>query len=165
MKKLRLNRLAASCAAAVSLAAQPTWAGEDLTRLKDLPAVRVVAVISQGIGLSEEFFTESIELQLRTRGVPVTRTAAATTPILRLHFLTYELPNDGRIRGTFFYGQLELTERARLRRTQVDAEAFVWRSAAWLGARPDIDADIRAIATDLADRFATDYLVANSPSR
>ena len=150
-------------AVAVLLAIVPTSvsAGE-LAPLKNMPAVRVTAVVSD---FAEEFFRGPIELQLRLRGVPVTRDQGEGIPVLQFSFLTYQIPETDRVKGIFFVGELSLIDKVVLRRGSLDLVVPVWQSHVWLGVRPELDVGILRIARDLADRFATDYLVANSPAK
>jgi len=135
----------------------------DIAPLKNLPAVRVTA--NKVSGFAEEFFKGSIKLQLRLRGVPVTRDKSESVSILKFRLLTYQIPEPDRVKGTFFVGELYLIDKVALRRGGLTLTAPVWQSHTWLGVRPELDTGIRKIAIDLADQFATDYLVANSPAK
>ena len=164
MKKFNAHRISIVALVITTLLAASSTSvlAGDLAPLKNMPAVRVTAVVSH---FAEEFFTGPIELQLRLRGVPVTRDKAEGFPILKFRLLTDQIPEPDRVKGTFFVGELSLIDKVALRRGGLALTATVWQSHVWLGVRPELDTGIRKIAIDLADQFAIDYLVANSPAK
>jgi hypothetical protein len=91
-----------------------------------------------------------VELRLRARGVPIARETSAQAPFLEFSLLTYELGERERVQGTLYVAQMSLRERVTLDRLDGDVEATVWRGYTPIGVRPEMDAEIRSAAEELA---------------